>query len=185
MIAGASHYRGSTDTPELPETAIHDVLRNERRRRLLSLLTDRATASVSDLAERIAEQESDEVPAPRDVRQSVYVSLQQTHIPKLVRLGIVEQDGDGIRLSDRADDVTVHLEVVSGYDIAWSEYYVGVGLLGLLAVLAVEVGVPGFAALPSVLVAALFLAVVVASAVYQTWTLGSTVFHRARRDGDR
>lgn len=172
-----------TATDGLEETTIHDVLSNDRRRRLLSLLANgRGSYSLRELSERIAEQESGESPAPRNLRQSVYVSLQQTHVPRLVRLGIIEYEEDttNVVLSDRADDVTVYLEVVPGYDLAWSEYYLGTSLLGLLAVVASYVGVPVVSLVPAATWASAFLAVVLLSAAYHTWTLGSTVFHRAR-----
>ena len=165
----------------LEETTIHDVLSNERRRSLLSLLADEGEDyTLRELSERIAERESGTTPAPRDVRQSVYVSLQQTHVPKLVRLGIIEyaEDDRAVRLSDRAGDVTVYLEVVSGYDLAWSEYYLGLGMLGLFVLLANAMGVPGLSTIPPGVLAGLFFALLAASAAYHTWTLGSTVFHR-------
>lgn len=170
-------------TDGLEETTIHDVLSNDRRRRLLSLLANgRGSYSLRELSERIAEQESGESPAPRNLRQSVYVSLQQTHVPRLVSLGIIEYEEDtaNVVLSDHADDVTVYLEVVPGYDLAWSEYYLGTSLLGLLAVVASYVGVPVVSLVPAATWATAFLAVVLLSAAYHTWTLGSTVFHRAR-----
>ena len=175
--------RSPPPTSSLEATTIHDVLSNARRQALLSLLADDgASYTLAELAERIAEQEADTTPAPRDVRQSVYVSLQQTHVPKLLKLGIVEYAGDqrAVRLSDHADDVTVYLEVVSGYDIAWSEYYLGLGLLGLLTVVGNVVGVPVLSTLPVSALAGLFLGVVVLSATYHTWTLGTTVADRVR-----
>lgn len=170
-----------TATGRLEETTIHDVLSNERRRGLLSLLADgRGSYSLRELSERIAEQESGEFPAPRNLRQSVYVSLQQTHVPKLVRLGIVEYESDTttVVLGDHAEDVTIYLEVVPGYDLTWSEYYLGIGVLGMLTIVATVVGAPVVSLVPAATWAGLFFGVIVLSAAYHTWTLGSTVFHR-------
>ena len=167
----------------LDETVIHDVLSNERRRALISLLAeDGHPHTVRELSERIAEQESGETPAPRDVRQSVYVSLQQTHLPKLDRIGIVEQEEgtNAVSLAEHADDVTVYLEFVPRYGLAWSEYYLAVGLLGLLVGIAATVGVPVLSEVSVATWGISFLVVIVLSAVYHTRTLGSTVFHRTR-----
>ncbi|ELZ94246.1 hypothetical protein C440_11513 [Haloferax mucosum ATCC BAA-1512] len=83
---------GSADRT-LDEADIHDVLRNERRRLTLERLRDSdGTESVGDLAEHIAEVESGESPPPKNVRQSVYISLHQTHLPKLDTLHIVAYD---------------------------------------------------------------------------------------------
>ncbi|AFK20505.1 hypothetical protein E6P09_12605 [Haloferax mediterranei ATCC 33500] len=77
----------------IDEADIHDVLRNERRRLTLEQLRDSdGTESVGDLAEHIAEVESGESPPPKNVRQSVYISLHQTHLPKLDTLHIVAYD---------------------------------------------------------------------------------------------
>jgi predicted transcriptional regulator len=168
----------------LDATTVHDVLSNERRRTLLSVLADEdGPFTVRELSECVAERESGTTPAPRDLRQSVYVSLQQTHVPKLDRLGIVEfgRDGKTVTLSDNAGEVTVYLEVVPRYGLAWSEYYVGVGLLGLLVVVASVAAVPVLSEIGTAAWAIAFLGAVVLSGLYHTWTLGSTVFHRARR----
>jgi gamma-glutamylcyclotransferase (GGCT)/AIG2-like uncharacterized protein YtfP len=126
---------------ELGPGEIHNVLRNDRRRRAIKHLreSDEPT-SVDALAEHIASVETGESPPPRDVRKSVYVSLHQTHLPKLDDLEIVEYDQreQQLELRDRAEEVEVYMEVVSEDDISWSTYYLGVSLLGLLALFAVR-----------------------------------------------
>ena len=73
--------RGST---ELEAVEIHDVLSNERRQMVLDRLRESGgTMSARDLSEYIAERETGESPPPRNIRQSAYVSLHQTHLPKL------------------------------------------------------------------------------------------------------
>ena len=173
-----------TATGSLEATTIHDVLSNERRRMLLSIMLDgQRSYTLRELSERLAERESGVSPAPRNVRQSVYVSLQQTHVPQLERLDILKREAadNTVGLSDRAEDVTVYLEVVPRYGLAWSEYYLGVGLLGLLTIVATVVNVPLVARVPVVAWAVMYLAVIVLSAGYHTWTMRSTVLHRLHR----
>jgi len=81
--------------------------------------------TLNDLAETIAERETGESPAPKNIRNSVYNSLHQTHLPKLDRRGIVEYDSDRktIRITEDARSVDVYMEVVTPYGITWSEYY--------------------------------------------------------------
>ncbi|WP_132057473.1 DUF7344 domain-containing protein [Halorussus amylolyticus] len=126
---------------ELEPSEIHNVLRNDRRRRALQHLrnTDGAL-SVDTLAEHIATVETGESPPPRDVRKSVYVSLHQTHLPKLHELEIVEYDQreQQLELRDRAEEIEVYMEVVPEGDISWSTYYLGVGVLGLVTLSAVR-----------------------------------------------
>lgn len=186
MPAGGVESRGATDDQDdeiLGETEIHDVLRNDRRRLVIERLRDESgEESVADLAELIASIESGESPPPRNVRQSVYVSLHQTHLPKLDELGIATYDDDEKRVAvaKGADEVAVYMEVVPKYGLSWAEYYLGVGVLGLLSVLGHVVGVPTLSALDSTFVAAAFLALVVLSAAYQLLDQRSSLFHRLR-----
>ena len=80
--------------PDLAAVDIHDVLSNERRRMVLSILHEEDTRSTTarDLSERIAEMETGQSPPPRNIRQSAYVSLHQTHLPKLDELEVLAAD---------------------------------------------------------------------------------------------
>ncbi|WP_137283439.1 DUF7344 domain-containing protein [Halorussus salinisoli] len=126
---------------ELEPSEIHNVLRNDRRRHTIQHLRDAdGPLSVDSLAEHIATVETGESPPPRDVRKSVYVSLHQTHLPKLDDLGIVDYDQreQVLELRDRAEEVEVYMEVVSEDDISWATYYLGVSALGVVTLLAVR-----------------------------------------------
>ena len=146
----------------LDRTDIHDILRNDRRRHVLtSLRGDDGSMSLRDLSEVIATEETGEDPAPRNVRQSVYVSLHQTHLPKLDDHGVVEYDTDAktVTLAEGIDDVRVYMEVVPGDDISWAEYYLGLTALSLALVAAHAAGVPTVSAVdPHALFTILFLA---------------------------
>ncbi|SMO50709.1 DUF7344 domain-containing protein [Halorubrum cibi] len=157
----------------LPETEIHDLLRNERRCQTIKHLQDTVgTTTLRELAETIAEHETGESPPPKNVRNSVYNSLHQTHLPKLDRRGIVEYESDRktIRLAEEARCVDVYMEVVTPYGITWSEYYSLLGTLSLFVVLAALIGVPVISALDPVLWVSVFLASFAASLGYQLWT---------------
>ena len=133
---------------ELPPGAIHDVLRNDRRRVVLERLREGAgVETVSDLAEHVGSVETGESPPPRNARQSVYVSLHQTHLPKLDDLGIVTYDSDGktVELAARASDLDAYLEVDSD-DAGEPATFLALGLLGATALLATVAGVPGLRA---------------------------------------
>ncbi|GAA0506217.1 hypothetical protein SAMN04488066_101141 [Halorubrum aquaticum] len=156
----------------IPETEIHDLLRNERRRQAIKHLQDTVgTTTLRDLAETIAEHETGESPPPKNIRNSVYNSLHQTHLPKLDRRGIVEYESDRktIRLTEDARSVDVYMEVVTPYGITWSEYYSMLGTLSLFVVLAALIGVPMVAAFEPILWVSLFLAAFAASLGYQLW----------------
>lgn len=81
-----------------------DVLSNRRRRLVLELLrANGGEATARELSEYIATVESGENPPPRNIRQSAYVSLHQTHLPKLNKPDIIEYDGQAktVKLNDR------------------------------------------------------------------------------------
>ena len=179
MSSGVQQRVGQTPDEGLKRTEIHDVLRNDRRRLVLSRLRDaEVPISVRELSEYIAGVEAGETPAPRNVRQSVYVSLHQTHLPKLDDLGIVEQVDDGVTLSRHADEVTVYLEVVPKHGLSWGEYYLGLAVLGLLVQFAGFVGVPLIRGISAVSLATVFFALFALSAMYHISTQQSTLFDR-------
>lgn len=165
----------------LERTEIHDILRNDRRRRVIKSLREHdKPLSVRSLSETLATAETGEDPAPRNVRQSVYVSLHQTHLPKLEELGVIDYDTETkeVTLAEAIDDVTVYMEVVPGNDLSWAEYYLGLGVLGLLLVVAHSLDVPTVSAVDVRLWAIGILATLVVSAVYQLTTQSPSLSDR-------
>lgn len=168
---------------ELAEGEIHDVLRNDRRRMVLELLGDAGEpVTTRELSEAIAAREADADPPPRDVRQSVYISLQQTHLPKLAGLGVVDYDENTkeVTPATNASTLGVYMEVVPKYGLAYSEFYGALGVLGVLLVVAARIGVPVVGALSAGTWAVVVFCVVVASAAYQTYEQRSSLVHRLR-----
>jgi predicted transcriptional regulator len=182
---GVRQGRGGSAEGELDEADIHDVLRNDRRRLVIERLqsTDDGSESVRELSERIAAVESGESPPPRNIRQSVYVSLHQTHLPKLDDLGIVEYDSDSkqVRLAECAAEVAVYMEVVPEDGFSWAEYYFGVGLLGLGLSVAVVAGVPVLSGTPGAVLVALVFLVLVGSSLYHLTRQDESVLDRLRQ----
>ncbi|MFB6192491.1 MAG: hypothetical protein ABEI11_04125 [Haloarculaceae archaeon] len=171
---------------DLDEGEIHDILRNDRRRLAIKCLqeTDDGTLPVRELSERVAAIETDEDPPPRNKRQSVYVSLHQTHLPRLDDNGIVRYDEENkeVSLGDRVSEVAVYMEVVPRYGLSWGEYYFGLGLLATLTTVAVSIGVPAISQLTITLVAAGFYAVLMLSAAYHVYSQQDRLlFQRLRR----
>lgn len=125
-----------------------------------------------DVVEWIATIESDESPPPKNVRNSVYVSLHQTHLPKLDDAGIVDYDSDRktIVLREAARDVDIYMEVITKYGITWAGYYLGLAVLSLLVVVAADIGVPGFAWVTPGVWGLLGLLVLLGSGAYQYWS---------------
>lgn len=154
---------------ELEEGAIHDVLRNERRRQVIHQLQENGGSdSVRELSERIAAAETGEEPPPRDSRQSVYVSLHQTHLPKLDALDVVEYDTDAKRidLRERVRELERYMDVGEG-SVPWDAYYAGAALAGLV-VLGGHLTATGVTLAHLVVVAALLF--VLGTAGYRLWS---------------
>lgn len=161
----------------LTEEEIHHVLSNERRRLVLeSLREERNPITSRDLAEKIAEFESGETPAPRNIRQSAYVSLHQTHLPKLDDLGIVEYDTQAkeVEISNGINDVEKYLRGHSS-DKRWNIFYVMLGLGGLVTVLGSIFSLPGISIIPSFYWASLFLLGIVILSIYQLGWLNESL----------
>ncbi|MFC5366395.1 DUF7344 domain-containing protein [Salinirubrum litoreum] len=157
----------------LIDTDIHDILCNQRRRHALNhLRRRRETVSLAELADAVAEQETGQASPPADLRQSVYNSLHQTHLPRLDAEGVIEYDPDGkeIRLTESAREVEVYMEVFTRYGVTWAEYYRLLGTVGLCVVLLATLEMGPFALVPPVVAVTFFLVLLAVSTVYQLVT---------------
>ncbi|MFB6108861.1 MAG: hypothetical protein ABEJ82_08490 [Haloplanus sp.] len=157
----------------MSECQIHQILANPRRRAVIQHLdASPGYVTVRDLSTAIATAETGLSPPPARVRDSVYTSLHQTHLPKLHDLGVVEYDREGshIRLLDRARDVDRYMDVVNGLGVTWGGYYRSLGVLGLLLVVAALADLPVVGLVDPLLWASGVLATFALSAGYQLWT---------------
>lgn len=146
---------------ELVDEEIHNILRNERRRHTITYLREADDkVSVRDLAEHIAEIETDTSPPPRNARNSAYISLHQTHLPKLDTHGIVEYDttGKAVTLGDEIHQLEPYLDGIRESPSPWALFYLSYSVVGALVILGALVDVP-----------------VVSTLTPATWTAGYTV----------
>lgn len=168
----------------LPEYEVHKILSNPRRREALRTLgSQHGMVPVRDLAEAIARVESGVDPAPARVRDSVYISLHQTHLPKLHELGVINYDREqrSVELLESARDVDRYMDVLGPGGFTWGEFYRGVGVLGLLAVLGTLVEVPLLSTVDPLLWTSLFLGVFAVTTAYQLWTDRWNILRGLRR----
>jgi hypothetical protein len=165
----------------LTEADIHDLLRNDRRRNVIEHLRSRADGvTLRDISETIAELETGESPPPRNVRDSVYNSLHQTHLPKLHRTGVVVYDDDRktVELDERVDRVSVYMEVLGPYGVSWAQYYRALALVALTLVVALASDLPVATSFDVRLVASAFLLLISVSTAYQLWSKRWTIVQR-------
>lgn len=95
---GGSDSGESTDQPEpLSLDIVYDILKNERRRRVLRYLDESGgTATLSDLAVHLAaiENDKEEKLVSSKERKRLYVGLYQCHLPRMDSSGVVDFDSD-------------------------------------------------------------------------------------------
>jgi hypothetical protein len=154
----------------IPEPDVYYLLSNERRRETLSVLWESDDElTLRALSERIASIESGTTPAPRPLRESVYNTLHQSHLPKLAAHGVLEYDPDRklVRPTPASRSLARYMDTVTPMGVSWGEYYRALGITGLFAVVASLADLPVFGALDPLVFASASLAVFALSTVYQ------------------
>lgn len=137
------------------EDELFEILSNRRRRYVVHALDQAGeTMEIGAVAERVAawENDVDESDLSYDERKRVYTALQQSHLPKMDDVGIVEYDKHRgiIEPQPGLEDVDVYMDVVQGREIPWSQYYLGLAGLALALVAAVGAGLWPLGAIPEI-----------------------------------
>lgn len=124
----------SSDSAALNSDQIFEILSSQRRRMVLYYLRRHGgSATMSELADQIAawenDTEIDEMTSQQ--RKRVYVSLYQTHLPKLADTNLVDYDADegDVRLTDRATEMDAFLSTNQPTEYRWRRHYIGFLLL--------------------------------------------------------
>ncbi len=127
---------------QLSKSEIFGVLQNDRRRCVLEILRKQGNQSVRSLSEEIARLESGEADPKSSVRKSIYVSLLQTHIPKMENLGVINynRENDFVELLPAASHFDIYMETVPKGDIPWSQFYVGLSTLAVVGSVTIYLG---------------------------------------------
>lgn len=131
---------------EISQEQIFEVLQSPRRRyALYYLLREGDAVDLSALATHVAAWEHD---TPLDElttqqRKRVYISLYQTHIPKLEEVGLLDYNREAgtIHPSHRVCHLEKYLGDVSRLSIAWNQYYLTFSVLSLLLLGGMLVGI--------------------------------------------
>jgi hypothetical protein len=141
------------EAESLSRDDVFEMLSNRRRRYAIHhLKRAEGRVSLSELAEQVAawENETTIKGISSDERKTVYTSLQQFHLPKMEETGVVRYDDRAgtVELTDSAATLDIYLEVVDRYDVPWSQYYLGVSLIGATVVGLSTIGIYPFSAVP-------------------------------------
>lgn len=148
---------------ELSPDKLFEILKNERRRRVLRYLWDNdGKASLGTLAEHIAAIENDTTVASLSSaqRKRVYVALYQSHLPKMARNDVIDFDKDRgtVRTGKNARQTRPYFKDSSGTPWGMIALVTSVSGVGLLLVSQLGGAAYGFSAA----VVAMLLIVVVA-----------------------
>lgn len=132
---------------------LFQILSNNRRRYVIYYLHEAGESmSLKNLARKIAAAEA-EVPESEidaDERQRVYISLYQTHLPKLEEAGIVVYDEDErmVQLTEATlDEGFFWMRRDDEADSSWLRYYAALSSLSWLLVVGVALALPLFTTL--------------------------------------
>lgn len=154
----------------LSQDQVFEVLKSPRRRYALYCLRQEGGGTeLSKLTDQVAAWENETTPADltSEQRKRVYISLYQTHLPKLDKADIVDYDrntGDVV-LSARASDIDIYLDDVSGSDVSWDRYYLALAGGSALLVAVVWLGVYPFGMLSGLSTAVFVLVAFTGSAL--------------------
>jgi len=164
----------STSDTELTQDDVFEILSSPRRRYLLHYLRQRQEAvELTELAEHVAAWENGVDPdeLTTQERKRVYVSLYQTHVPKLDDAGLVDYDSESgmVVLTQRARRIDTYLG--DEEPVRWQLLYVGLALLGGAVMLLTLADVWVFEALTeasvATIVVGLFALLALGHVVYQ------------------
>lgn len=147
-----------SDQVILSQDEAYDLLSNARRRFVISYLRSQdGPVALNELSRRLAAQEND-TPVDELTDQQIkriYVSLYQTHLPKLEEAELIEYDRDRsvLELREAADRLDEYLPTEESEDRSWQLVYgvlAGIGLLvyvvvGLVPSIPISMGQLGIA----------------------------------------
>lgn len=166
----------ATSEPFLTQDVVFDLLSSPRRRYVLYYLRETGESiELTDLAEQVAawENETTVEEITEQERKRVYVSLYQTHIPRLDEAGVIDYDRDSgsVALASEASEIDQYLGSPDE-EFSWPWVY-----LLLAAASALVFGLSSIEALPfpavsdAVVVTAIIAAFVLTAVVHTVYTL--------------
>jgi hypothetical protein len=147
----------SADAATLEKDLVFELLKNQRRRRVIEHVRSHDGVTLGQLAEAIAAVENDTSVAAlsADERKRVYIGLYQTHLPKMDDAGVIVYDRDAGAVSPgpAMDQIAPYLE--TGSDDASTAESEPTRAEGALSALGDPVTLPGWALLAALLLVGL------------------------------
>jgi len=163
---------GSRET-ELSQDVVFDILSSPRRRYVLYYLrTTGKTVKLTDLAEQVAawENETDPEAITEQQRKRVYVSLYQTHVPRLAEAGVIQYDKESgdIVLAEDASNIDEYLGP-NEKPLPWQQLYLALAGVSVILLGLTTLDVSVFAAVPESVAAAIIVTGFVVTAMIHSF----------------
>jgi hypothetical protein len=144
----------ASDTDQLTQDTVFDILSSSRRRYVLYYLrTVGEPIELTELAEHVAAWENDctveELTSQQ--RKRVYVSMYQTHVPKLESVGLVDYDRDSgdVSLTNQAYQIDTYLSD-SEQTFPWQYLYFALSIVSAALLVLVWLDISVFGLVPTV-----------------------------------
>ena len=163
-----------SDREPLTPDDVFEILSNHRRRMVLYYLRQHGdSAGVKELAEEIAAMEND-VPVDELTSQQqkrVYVSLYQTHLPKMAETNVIDYDKDEgiVSLTEQTSDIDDYLTTGGQPTYPWRIHYAILTAVGGAVLILSLVNAPIFEAFSPLWTAVGLLVLYAASGLLQYW----------------
>lgn len=159
------------NTEALSPDQAFDILSNRRRRYALHYLSEHPEGeTLQELARELAawENKIDIESVSKKQQKRVYVSLYQTHVPKLESTGVINHDDESglLTLTGRANEVTTYLREDTERSDSWYVYYLG--LVGASALFLIPT-IAGFSVFSALSPAIVGITVILAFGLLTAW----------------
>lgn len=157
-------------TESLTQNEAYDLLSNPRRRYVISYLRKHGEPmSVSDLSDAVAAWENEQPVEELTDRQvkRVYVSLYQTHLPKMNDAGLLDYDRETgiVRSTSAVAELDDYMPESQTAERRWPLIYAGLAVTALATYLLINVATPGDASAVTELFGLVTVAVFAAVAI--------------------
>lgn len=152
-----------SSTDAISQDSAYDLLSNSRRRYVISALRERKEPmGLNDLSRQLAAWENDvdqDELTDQQVKR-IYVSLYQTHIPKLSEAGVVsyDQETGEVSLEETVHELDTYIPEQSPRTTPWERIYIMVAVVGLALYIASILLPGGLFGFESTIVGAVILA---------------------------
>ena len=136
----------SREETDFSRDDVFEVLSNQRRRYSIHYLKRRNgdPVAVSELTDWVASWENgkDIDALTHRERKRVRNALRQFHLPKMAEYGFVEYDSRHgvIELTEAASDANFYVDSLTGRDIPWGVYYLGLSAVSVVCLLGIWAG---------------------------------------------